>query len=520
VRPAGFDLGDARYAAHRDLLLRAILAGEPVAALNYARVVAAVAADAGIHADPEAVLAAGAVAAKTATLPADDGPDLAAPRRKRAVAEAVAKARAKLLPADPEVSPYPLAALGPLAPAARAIAEAGQLPESMAGQSLLGAAALLAQSHRDVRTLEGCKPLSLYVLTIADSGEGKTTAERVALHPIRELQRAESERHRAAVAASAGKDAPPRAPYRIGANATTEGIRRDFATGVPSQGVFTSEAAAILGGYGMSAEHRAKSAAEFNALWDSGELSVSRALAGRFELHHRRLSAHWQIQPVAARGAILDPLLSSMGFWPRFLVAWPLPSAPRKARPFYPEEHQPIRDYWRRAGELLHPLSDDCSGLPLIECEPAALRVMKDFFEGMEREAKTEGGELESVRPFAIRAPELAFRVAGVLAVFEGRERINEQAARNACALVLHSVETWRGIFGHREESEEAARAVRLFAWLCQRGDRGADCTAISQLGPRPTRPKDSRDAALARLDFAGLIQRTEGGVWIALAAL
>ena len=386
----------------------------------------------------------------------------------------------------------------------------------MAGQSLLGAAALLAQSRRDVQTLEGRKPLSLYLLTVAESGAGKTAAESVALRPVRDLQRDEATRHRAAIAASAGKDAPPRPPYRIVGSATTEGIRSGFKTGVPSQGVFTSEAAAILSGYGMKPEHRAKSAAEFNALFDRGEISVSRELAGRIELHDRRLSLSWSIQPSAVRESLYDPLLASMGFWPRFLIAWPQPSAPRTAKPFHPDEHQAIRDYWTRSGELLSPLGDDCANLPPIRCDTKAHRVMCDFFERMEQAARVEGGALANVRPFALRATELAFRIAGVLATFEGRELIGEADARHACALALYSVETWAGLFGDRDDVERNAAALKLYGWLIEKD--GATASAILQGGPRVMRSKDQRDAALAMLELSGLaIYQREFQRWIPL---
>jgi hypothetical protein len=484
--------------------------------------------DARVKGNPDAARILAAAAACEAdkhgiAVTADDllsDPNKAAPideaRRKLAVARAIERAKAKLGASDFNSPVYPVDALGALAPATKAIASAGQLSEAMAGQSLLGAAALLAQSRRDVQTLEGRKPLSLYLLTIAESGAGKTAAESVALRPIRELQREEATRHRAAIAASAGKDVAPRAPYRIGANATTEGIRRDFSTGVPSQGVFTSEAAAILSGYGMSAEHRAKSAAEFNALFDRGEVSVSRALAGRIELHDRRLSLHWAIQPAAARESVYDPLLSAMGFWPRFLIAWPQPAAPRTASPFHPEKHQAICDYWTRCGELLSPLGDDCADLPAIQCDTKAHRVMCDFFERMEREARTDGGALATVRPFALRATELAFRIAGVLATFEGRELIGETDARHACALALYSVETWAGLFGDRDDADRNAAALKLYGWLIEKD--GATASAILQGGPRVMRSKDQRDAALSTLELSGLaIFQREFQRWIPL---
>lgn len=74
-------------------------------------------------------------------------------------AEEVVDAHAMLDPPTPLIrptpppAPYPMDALGPiLAPAARAIAEIVQVPDALAANSVLAAAALAAQPHADVQS--------------------------------------------------------------------------------------------------------------------------------------------------------------------------------------------------------------------------------------------------------------------------------------------------------------------------------------------------------------------------------
>ena len=246
-----------------------------------------------------------------------------------------------------EAPAYPVAALGPLAAACEAIATAEQVQPAMVGQSLLGAASLLTQGLFNVETLNGTVPLSLYLLTLGDSGDGKSTAQRAALAPVNDWQRAAAKAYaddlkahdKARAKRKKGEEPSelPASPFRLVSDATVEGLRRDLDNGPCSQGVFTDEAAAILSGYGMSADHRSKTAGVFSKLWDAGHLSVSRASGPRVERYGRRVALHWLIQPMAASEAISDPLLHALGFWPRFLVAWPEPQAPRLARPFRPE---------------------------------------------------------------------------------------------------------------------------------------------------------------------------------------
>lgn len=425
----------------------------------------------------------------------------------------------------PEVPSYPVQALGEvMGEACAAIADKGQVDPAMAGQSLLAAAALLTQSRADVRTFAGIKPLSLHLLTIALSADGKSAADAVATRPIEQYQRERTREHKELVetllAAPRKKGDPPPTvppdPYLLMRDPTIEGVRRDFANGQPSQGAFTAEGGAVLAGYGMTTDNRIKTGAGFNSLWDNGELSVSRALSGRLQLYDRRLSIHWLVQPDAARTALHDPVLSNIGFWPRFLAAWPEPLPPRRADPFRPERDARIGRYWARCTELIGPLGEDCSGLPVIEFDDEAHQLAGRFFERMEVEAKTGGGSLTAVRAFALRATEHLFRVAGVLAVFDRRDVVDAEHAGRAAMLIGYSLATWRSIFGDRDQAQAEDNALRLYAWLLKQRGAQASETAMLRIGPKPLRSRDLRDAALATLEQQGLTRR-EKDVWIAL---
>ena len=83
--------------------------------------------------------------------------------------------------------PYPVAALGPvLSNAANSIAARCQCASALAAQSVLAVASLAAQRLADVRLPYGqTRPLSLYFVTVAASGDRKTTADNEALIPVR-----------------------------------------------------------------------------------------------------------------------------------------------------------------------------------------------------------------------------------------------------------------------------------------------------------------------------------------------
>jgi hypothetical protein len=79
-------------------------------------------------------------------------------------------------------SPFPVQRLGPiLEPAARAIHARIKAPMAICGQSVLAAAALVAQSRANVELPSSgqLRPLSLYLITIAASGERSQRAAAI-----------------------------------------------------------------------------------------------------------------------------------------------------------------------------------------------------------------------------------------------------------------------------------------------------------------------------------------------------
>ena len=397
----------------------------------------------------------------------------------------------------------------------------------MVGQSLLGAASLLTQGLFNVETLAGTRPLSLYLLTLGDSGDGKSTAQSAALAPVSEWQRVQAREYahdlkeldRAKGKGQKGESPPeaPQCPFRLVSDATVEGLRRDLDGGVCSQGIFTDEAVAILSGYGMSADHRSKTAGVFSKLWDAGHLSVSRATGGRVERYGRRVATHWLIQPMAASESIGDPLLAALGFWPRFLLAWPEQQAPRLARAFRPDTLPAVADYWARCAALLAlPLPEDANDSPTLPLSGEAHSVLSAAFERFELEGRR--GNLQVVKPFALRASEQACRVGGVLTAFEGKSEVSAETMRGALALVAYSLKTWRAIIDEGVVDQSYANAIRLYEYLTSRPDWRESLSVIVNKGPSCVRTKERRDEALLALEAAGLV-RVANGQAVALLA-
>lgn len=88
--------------------------------------------------------------------------------------------------------PFPVSSLGPLQPVAKAIRDKVQpsSPVAIGAQSALTVASLAVQAFADVETLAGYSPVSLYGLTIAKSGQRKSSRDKLLIEPVHDFQKA------------------------------------------------------------------------------------------------------------------------------------------------------------------------------------------------------------------------------------------------------------------------------------------------------------------------------------------
>jgi hypothetical protein len=454
----------------------------------------------------------------------------------------------------PPGDPYPLDALGSIVgSAARRTHEVLQAPPALSGQSFLAAASLATQAHADVHIDGRVEPLSLSLLSIAESGERKSACDRIALAPHREHERAaleqyrdEMETHAVAVQAydaacrqaSAGKGktlaairgalddigpAPiaPLNPIILAPSPTLEGLQKLYATGVPSIGLFHDDAGEFLGGHAMNADNRMKSAAGLSKLWDSGEFDRIRAGDGAHKHFGRRLSTHLMIQPVIAESVLSDDLLTGQGILARALLAWPTSTIGN--RPYVATDLSDDGDlarYRHRVSALLE-LEPRMRAGTRNELDPRALsltpeakRVWISVHDAIEADQR-DGGDYAGVRAWASKAPAQTLRIAGVLTLVEDPEAgvIQAPAIDQAAALVQYHLREAARIVGTASVPREIRHAEALLAW-CHRERRiQLHSRAALQYGPSCIRSAPTFDAAVHALERTGWAARLEGPV-------
>ena len=262
-----------------------------------------------------------------------------------------------LAPAICRPRQFPVTALGDvLAAAAEAISEKCQCAPALAAQSVLAVASLASQRIADVQLPFGqTRPVSLYFVTIAASGDRKSTTDNEALIPVRmhekNLKRDYATRHEAwrisnaawaaqhkkienerkvdrpsrEVELSALGPAPqePVKPLLTAPEPTVEALAKHWPALPGSLGLFSAEGGQMMGGHGFGPDHRLKTAAALSTLWDGGGIRRLRAGDGISDLPGRRLALHLMVQPAAAAAFLSEPILRNQGLLSRLLIAAP-----------------------------------------------------------------------------------------------------------------------------------------------------------------------------------------------------
>lgn len=100
----------------------------------------------------------------------------------------------------PQGASYPTSALGPLHAAVLEVHGMTLAPVAIPAASALAVASLAVQGFCDVETLGGQRPLSLYMLTVAQSGERKSSCDAPLMAGLRAFERTEAKAQREAIA--------------------------------------------------------------------------------------------------------------------------------------------------------------------------------------------------------------------------------------------------------------------------------------------------------------------------------
>ena len=346
-------------------------------------------------------------------------------------------------PAD-KPAPYPLDALPPLMrEAVASYQHFGRQPLAIVAGSALASASLAVQGLVDVRR-DGllCSPASLSIVTVAESGERKTAADRVMRagadqwqkDTLRRLGRKIAERaalldafeaERAGLASALRTEAAKKKSDARDANVealrrdivehakrrplvggvpslcyedtTAEQLQRQLRTVWPSAAWWSNEGGTVFGGHAFNEDAAMRTFALLNRLWDGQALDRGRVTDGGHTVAHgRRLTVSIMLQPVVLGRLVTghDGLARGLGALARFLPSWPETTAGTRDYREAPEGGLPaVAAFHARIRDLLDlplPMAFDLDlfdapdlveGGDPLELDPTELRLARPAFE-------------------------------------------------------------------------------------------------------------------------------------------
>lgn len=381
---------------------------------------------------------------------------------------------------------FPIYVLSPLLKdAIKAICEVTATPVEVVAPIMLAEMAWSVQHHWNVRLLVkngGTVPLSLFTLSIIESGgrkstvfnlvsNGRTAFEReseerfeIAMSEFNVLlaeweqrkriianerpneHQTEEELRKMRVAHDRAKPKSPPNPKSHIVDATTAGLINKLKVCRPSVGIFTPEAGQVFNGYSANAANGGDIdwAAKICSLWDGASI-VKDLSSENAALHNRRLSMGLLCQPETARTFLTSRTFKGQGIHARFLIN----SVPRYETPCVDlsDENSDGVDSRIAAfntllkGHHVH-TPEYVEGSSQYELAPAILPwanrsntnplVQHYNAHWKDRQIDEDAGNTS----FCARLMEHACRIAGVLAAFERCPAITDEHALAAVAIV------------------------------------------------------------------------------------
>ncbi len=467
----------------------------------------------------------------------------------------------------PPAEAFPVDALGEtLAKAARAIESMIQCPMACAANSVLAVASLAAQGRANVILPIGQgkpAPLSLFLFTVLESGERKSSADGMALKPVREMEREIAEleagarqsfaskllaheanakhlttklkQDRAALEAALHNLGPPPQPPLLSVLApsgdqTMEGVFRVYQQGRPSLAMLCDDAATFLGGHSLKAEQKAGTTANLCRAWDGSKLERIRGGDGVIVLYDRRLSCHLMVQPGVAAGFLSDSQFADQGLLARFLVSAPHGRAGTRIRDDAAYQvlaynaaidledyntvitellRQPVR--WKNENDRT--LGIELDALPFT---PEARALYVDFANAIEGELGPRAS-LAMAKAFASKLPENAARMAGTFALIANphAKQIDAATLADAINLAKYYLSEALRLMASGAIDPELRLAETLLEWLHSQPGKVIGLRQIYRFGPNAIRQADKARRTMAILAEHGWARQIPGGAEI-----
>lgn len=431
-----------------------------------------------------------------------------------------------------------------------------QCPLPLAASSALAHIALVSQALVDVERTSGLDgPSSLFFLTIAESGERKTSVDNKFSAAIRawekknkslydkelnkfsaqiEVWEAKEQSILNAIKVNSKKGIDPMADEQalashrndkpcspalksmIYTDATAEALAWELHSKFRYGGVFSSEGGAIFGGAGMQKESAMKYLSLLNIVWDGNPFKVTRKTTESFTLEDARLSINIAIQKNTLKEFMCGngKLARDTGFLARFLLS--NPASTQGTRMFKaPQKDWPaLASFNTKVGELLDLIDADRPRL-MLKLSESAYRQWVEFHNEIETQL-ADNMDFTLIKDVASKAADNCARLAAVFHVFENGPygEIDDDNIKRAAKIVeWHLYQTKKFLYGSITMTEESDSDI-LKKWLIKecrkKGASSIKYSNILQSGPSRLRNKDALMSAIDQLSAADIAKLTD----------
>lgn len=448
--------------------------------------------------------------------------------------------------------PYPVGALPPLIrDAVEEVASYVQAPAALIAASALTAVSTAVQSRFSVRRDAAlCGPATLYLLTVAESGERKSTVDKLFTGPIRDWeaeQRSLMKERRARYEAELedwerkGEElkrnvdagfltallgtnndprlthalAKPREPRRVRllrGDDTQEALAAALEA-YPIASVISAEAGTIFGSHGMNPEAVTRNLAQANVMWDGGVIQRGRVGSGEVQVEDMRVTMGLQVQPAVLDGFVqrTGGLAKGIGYFARFLFCCPESTQGSRYYVDPPATQPRLAAFHFRMTTLLaaEAVFDDYDRLSTeyIGFDAPSQDIWIRFHNEVEEQLHDEE-RYAGIKDVASKAADNAARLACCFEVFQNgqSQQIGIEAIVAACQLMRWYLGEAVRFARAADAAPELADAQRLEEWLVRevrkRGRNGTD-PVISVNEVRRKGPNSLRQARSRKLDDA-----------------
>ena len=375
-----------------------------------------------------------------------------------------------------------------------------QAPMEMCMQSVLSVITLCTQNLVKVRDYRGnYLPVTNYFITIADSGERKSSVDSDVMKPVykwiseekgfyeEELKKWRLDKKlydaklRAALNKKEGQQEAlrdlgyepekPRNPYILLSDVSFEGIYDHFKNGYPFGGLMTTEGGLFLSSYGMRTDSKVAMLAGLCSIWDGKGIHKTRVKDfGTVGIDEVFLSMHLLVQKDVMNTFVKDGLSVGQGFAARLLVSKPNSMLGERKLIEKIETSELVNEFNDRV-ECLLDLSKKREDFVFLDWD----EDIKEFYETAYYEIENhikKGQCYHNYRSFAAKLCEIGLRLGGAIEYFsnpEARELTIESAYVGMNLAKYYLVEWIRNIVDYDIEDEKINAAENLLDWLYTR---------------------------------------------------